>query len=185
MLSDPHIVAMYPGSFDPVTHGHLDVIRRAARLFNSLVVGVGHNPDKAPTFTAEERLAMLRPHLAPLSNVRAEAYDGLTIDFVRRCNARVLVRGIRDVADLSSEVQQAAVNLAIGGIETVFLMTSDQHVLTSSTYVKQIYELSHDVDRIRRLVPDNVAKMLMKKLGTPAGPRPAAKRRTKARRPSN
>lgn len=162
------VLAVYPGSFDPVTHGHLDVIRRTSQLFNQLIVGVGTNPDKEETFTQAERLELLAPHLGGLPNVRAAAYAGLTIDFVRSVGGHVIVRGIRDVADLSNEVQQANLNLAIGGIETVFLLTSDQHVLTSSTYVKQIYQLGGgDVERLRRLVPANVAEMLAAKLGQP------------------
>lgn len=159
------IVAVYPGSFDPVTHGHLDVIHRASLLFNELVVGVGRNPDKSELFTREERKEMLRPHVSGLPNVRVETYDGLTIDFVRSCGGRVVVRGIRDAADLSSEMQQASVNRTIGGIETVFLMTSDQYALVSSTLVKQIYELSNGAaERVRRLVPDNVVEALAAKL---------------------
>lgn len=160
-----HIVAVYPGSFDPVTYGHLDLIRRAARLFNELVVGVGRNPDKQELFTPAERVELLRPHLRDLPNVRIEAYEGLTMDFVHRVGGRVLVRGLRDVADLSHEVQQANVNMLIGGIETVFLLTSDQHVLTSSTYIKQIFELGGGrTERIERLVPPNVARALARKL---------------------
>jgi len=158
------IIALYPGSFDPVTHGHVDVIRRAARLFNELVIGVGRNPGKEELFTPAERLELLRPHIQRLPNVRAEAYDGLTIDFARQCGARVLVRGIRDVADLSDELQQANVNLAIGDVETVFLLTSDEYVLTSSTYVKQIYEMGGGPQRLRRLVPGNVVRALARKL---------------------
>ena len=162
------IVAVYPGSFDPVTHGHLDVIRRAAGLFNKLVVGVGVNPGKEELFTLEERLGLLGPHLRGLPNVSVESYDGLTIDFVRRCAGRVLVKGIRDLTDLSHELQQANVNLTVGGVETVFLLTSDQHVVTSSTYIKQIYELGGgDPERIKRLVPPNVAQRLSEKLGRP------------------
>ncbi len=166
----PHtrIVAIYPGSFDPITHGHLNLIRRAAELFNELVVGVGHNPGKDELFTQDERLDLIRPHIADLTNVRGEAYDGLTIDFVRKCGGRVIVRGIRDASDLSDELQQAAVNFAIGAVETIFMPTSDQHVMTSSTYVKQIYELGGgDPERVKRLVPHNVAKALAVKLGLP------------------
>ena len=160
-----HIIAVYPGSFDPVTHGHLDVIRRASQLFNELIIGVGRNPDKGELFTSRERLQLLKPHLADFPNVRAEAYDGLTFDFVRKCEGRVLIRGIRDAADLSSELLQANLNLTIGRVETVFLLTSDQHVLTSSTYVRQIYEMGgSDVKQIERLVPPNVAVALAKKL---------------------
>jgi pantetheine-phosphate adenylyltransferase len=169
-----HVIAVYPGTFDPVTHGHLDVIRRASKIFNELVVGVGTNPEKKPTFSSRERLALLAPHLSGLPNVRAAVYDGLTIDFVHQCRAHVIVRGIRDLGDLSDEIQQAALNLAVGGVETVFLLTSDQHVLTSSTYVKQIYELGGgDTKRLQRLVPENVARQLVTKLGRPRRrPRP-------------
>jgi len=160
-----HIVAVYPGSFDPVTHGHLDVIRRAARLFNELIIGIGRNPGKETLFTPQERIKLLEPHLASFPNVRAEAYDGLTFDFVRKCNARVLIRGIRDTTDLSNELLQANLNLTIGQVDTVFLLTGDQHVLTSSTYIKQIYEMGGgDLERIERLVPRNVAEALAEKL---------------------
>ncbi|MBU0616329.1 MAG: pantetheine-phosphate adenylyltransferase [Planctomycetes bacterium] len=160
-----HIVAVYPGSFDPVTHGHLDVIRRAAKLFNELIIGIGRNPGKDMMFTPQERLDMLEPLLAEWPHVRAEAYDGLTFDFVQQCNARVIVRGIRDTTDLSNELLQANLNLMIGQIDTVFLLTRDQHVLTSSTYIKQIYEMGGGgLERIERLVPHNVAEALAQKL---------------------
>jgi pantetheine-phosphate adenylyltransferase len=162
------ITAVYAGSFDPVTLGHLDVIRRASRLFNRLVIGIGRNPDKAEMFTQQERLEMIRPHLRKLPNVTAQIYDGLTTDFVKKVGARVLVRGIRDFTDLSFELLQANVNMAIGGVDTVFLLTSDEHVLTSSTYIKQIYEMGGgDRDRLLRLVPPNVIRWLDKKLGPP------------------
>lgn len=163
-----HIIAVYPGSFDPVTHGHLDVIRRAAQLFNELIIGIGLNPGKDEFFTPQERIALLDPHLKEFRNVRAEAYDCLTFDFVRRCNARVLIRGIRDTTDLSNELLQANLNLTVGQVDTVFLLTRDQHVLTSSTYIKQIYEMGGgDLERIERLVPRNVAEALARKLQHP------------------
>ena len=161
------IVAVFQGSFDPVTFGHLDVIRRAARLFNELIVAIGINPDKAPLFSPQERMDLLLPHIADLPNVRAASYAGLTIDFVRECGANVLVRGIRDMADLNHEVQLANLNRMIGGVETVFMLTSDQHVLTSSTYIKQIYEMGGgDLSRFKQLVPDNVAERLAERLAT-------------------
>jgi pantetheine-phosphate adenylyltransferase len=167
--SAEHIVAVYPGSFDPVTHGHLDVIRRAARLFNELIIGIGRNPGKETLFTPQERIELLEPHLAGFVNVRAEAYDGLTFDFVRQCHARVLIRGIRDTTDLSNELLQANLNLTIGQVDTVFLLTRDQHVLTSSTYIKQIYEMGGgNLERIERLVPRNVAEALAAKLNSEA-----------------
>lgn len=162
-------IAVYQGSFDPVTYGHLDVIRRAARLFNQLIVGIGVNPDKEEFFSSQERLEMLLPHIEDLPNVRAATYDGLTIDFVRECKAHVLLRGIRDMADLSNEVQLANLNRLVGSVETVFMLASDQHVLTSSRYIKQIYEMGGgDLGRIAQLVPPNVAQRLAEKLGRPA-----------------
>lgn len=164
--SHHHVVAVYQGSFDPVTFGHLDVVRRGAQIFNELIVGIGQNPDKAPLFTPAERLEMLIPHIVSLPNVHAATYDGLTIDFVRQCKASVLLRGIRDMADLSNEVQLANLNRLVGNVETVFMMASDQHVLTSSTYIKQIYQMGGgDPARIERLVPPNVARRLAEKLG--------------------
>lgn len=166
-MPDTHAntVAVYQGSFDPVTYGHLDIIRRASTLFDRLIVGIGKNPAKTEMFTPHERLEMLNPHLADLPNVTAATYDGLTIDFVRECNAGVLLRGIRDMADLSNEVQLANLNRLVGGVETVFMLASDQHVLTSSTYIKQIYEMGGgDRARIEQLVPPNVAERLAAKL---------------------
>jgi pantetheine-phosphate adenylyltransferase len=175
--------AVFQGSFDPVTFGHLDVIRRAARLFNELVVGIGRNPDKEQLFTPQERLELLRPHIADLRNVRAATYDGLTIDFVRECKAQVLVRGIRDMADLNHEVQVASLNRLVGGVETVFMLTSDQYVLTSSTYIRQIYEMGgSDITRVRQLVPPNVAQRLAEKLG---GSRPPLRRRRARAKPES
>lgn len=160
-----HITAVFQGSFDPVTFGHLDVIRRGAQIFNELIVGIGKNPDKEQFFTPQQRLELLQPHIEGLPNVRAATYDGLTIDFVRQCGAQVLLRGIRDMADLSHEVQLANLNQLVGGVETVFMLTSDQHVLTSSKYIKQIYEMGGcDLARIEQLVPPNVAQRLAEKL---------------------
>jgi pantetheine-phosphate adenylyltransferase len=160
-----HIIAVYPGSFDPVTHGHLDVIRRASTLFNELIIGIGRNPGKDVMFTPQERLDLLLPLLDEWPHVRAESYDGLTFDFVRQCRARVIVRGIRDTTDLSNELLQANLNLTVGQIDTVFLLTRDQHVLTSSTYIKQIYEMGGgDLQQLERLVPRNVAEALARKL---------------------
>ncbi len=164
------IVAVFQGSFDPVTYGHLDIIRRGAQLFNKLVVGIGKNPDKEHIFSPQERLELLLPHINDLPNVQADTYDGLTIDFCRARGARVLVRGIRDMADLNHEVQIANLNRLVGGVETVFILTSDQHALTSSTYIRQIYEMGGgDVNRIQQLVPENVAKRLADVLGNQRG----------------
>ena len=164
--SHPSVIALYAGSFDPVTNGHLDIIYRAAALFSELVVGVGQNPQKQSLFTADERVALVLPHLAKHPNIRVEAYDGLTVDYCRRIGARVLIRGIRDVADFAGEQQQANVNRVIGQVESVFLLASDTHMVTSSTYIRQIFELGGgDREQILRIVPPNVAKALSKRLG--------------------
>lgn len=156
-----NVVAVYPGSFDPVTFGHLDIIRRAARLFTEVVVGIGINPKKEDIFTPEQRVDLIRPHVADWPNVRVESYHGLTIDFVQQVGGSVLLRGIRDVNDLSHELRQANVNMMIGGIETIFMLTSDQYILTSSTYIRQIYEMGGGENApIRRLVPPNVVQAM-------------------------
>ncbi len=158
-------VAIFPGMFDPVTLGHLDIIERASRLYDKLIVAVGDNPLKEPTFTQSERREMLAEHTRPWANVDVQTYSGLTVEYARSIGARVILRGIRDNVDLHAELEIATTNLIIGGIETVFLMTSGQHMLTSSTLIKQIVEIGrYDPDRLARLVPLDVAKKLEKRL---------------------
>lgn len=159
-------LAVFPGTFDPLTHGHLDIIRRAARIFDRLIVAVGQNPEKSQWFTAAERVEMIAELTGDLANVSVESFDGLTMDYVRRVGAGVILRGIRDSDDLRVELQAANTNLLVGGVETVFLMTSDQHALTSSTFIKQIVEMggcSHD--RLSRLIPENVLNRLETRWG--------------------
>ncbi len=153
---------VFPGQFDPITNGHLDVIRRGAGLFDEVIVGVGVNPEKSELFDQHERLAMVSDVLtaAGLGNVRFESYTGLTADFVRRKQATCLLRGIRDVTDLRYEFQSALANRAVGGVETLFLMTGDQYALTSSSLIRQIVTLGGDVDTLRKLVPDAVVSRL-------------------------
>ncbi len=159
------IAAVFPGAFDPLTHGHLDIIRRGCRLFDRLIVAVGHNPEKMALFSADERVAMLQECCGDLSNVEVASYNGLTADFVRQVGARVILRGIRDNVDLRVELRQANTNLLVGDVETVLLMTSDQHALTSSTLIKQIIEIGgYDQQRLSRLIPDNVLKRLEARL---------------------
>lgn len=167
------LVAVFPGMFDPVTHGHLDIIERASRLFDRLVVGVGQNPLKAEVFTAEERRDMLAKHTRELPNVGVETYTGLTVEFAREVGARVILRGIRDQVDLHGELEIAMANRIMGGMETVFLMTDARHVLTSSAIIKQIVEIgTYDTDHLAKLVPLDVAKKLERRLrGTVRQPR--------------
>jgi pantetheine-phosphate adenylyltransferase len=158
------IRAVLPGAFDPLTNGHLDLIKRAAQMVDELIVAIGHNPEKAALFTTSERMDMLREVLAGMDGVQVQAYEGLTADFVKSVNAKVMIRGIRDNVDLHYELQQANVNLIVGNVETLFLMTRDQFALTSSTYIKQIVEMGvQDLDRLSRLVPANVAVRLRDK----------------------
>ena len=162
-LTEPTI-AVFPGAFDPVTNGHVDLIHRAAGLFDKLIIGVGHNPEKKALFDAEERVAMLEAELHDLPEVQVRAYGGLTMEFARSVGARVILRGIRDAVDLRTELLAANANLIVGGVETVFLMASDQHALTSSTLIKQIVELGgHGSKQLTRLVPVEVYKRLLKK----------------------
>lgn len=169
-------IAVFAGTFDPPTSGHLDIIKRSRRLFDRLIVAVGRNPEKAPFFTEAERVGMLRELTAGMDNVRVEAYPGLTMDFVREAGASVIIKGIRDSSDLGSELQQANVNLLAGNVETVFLLTSDQHALTSSTLIRQVVEFGGDTERLSRLVPPRVAKLLRARMRERGG---AAEKRGK------
>jgi len=158
-------IAMFPGTFDPVTYGHLDIIERASRMYPRLIVAVGNNPEKASLFTAQERVHMLQAKLAHLENVEVQPYDGLTAAFARDVGARVIIRGIRDNVDLHAELELANTNLMISGIETVFLMASSQHALTSSNLIKQIVHIGgYDVNRLSRLVPLDVAEALEQRM---------------------
>ncbi len=162
--ADPNI-AIFPGMFDPVTHGHLDIIARASRLYAKLLVAVGDNPLKEEVFTPQQRLEMLAEHTSHLSNVEVQTYSGLTVEFARSVRAGVILRGIRDTVDLHAELEIATANRIIGDIETVFMVTSGEHVLTSSTLIKQIVEIGqYDAAHLARLVPLDVAKRLEERL---------------------
>ena len=158
-------LAIFPGTFDPVTHGHLDIIQRASKLYERLIVAVGENPLKTRVFTLEERKDMLVEHIPDLSNVEVRIYSGLTVEFARSVGAGVILRGIRDNVDLHAELEIATTNLIIGDVETVFLMTSGQHMLTSSNLIKQIVEIGrYDTGHLARLVPLDVARKLEERL---------------------
>jgi pantetheine-phosphate adenylyltransferase len=170
-------IALFPGTFDPPTNGHMDIIQRGRALFDKLIVAVGHNPEKESLFPTNERLAMLRTLTKRWTNVSIESYDGLTMDFARAQNASAILRGIRDGLDLHYEMQQANVNRTVGDVDTIFLLATDIHILTSSTLIKQIVQLGgNDAERIERLVPPTVAARLAKRLGMKLT-KPRAKRR--------
>lgn len=161
--SQVHRVGVFPGQFDPITNGHLDVIRRGVRLFDELIVAVGINPEKRELFTIEERVSMIRTLLDDTPGVRVEKYTGLTVDFVRHSGATALLRGIRDVSDLRYEFQLALANRAVGGVETVFIMAGEQYALTSSSLIRQVVALGGDVRQLSSILPDIVVEGLREK----------------------
>ena len=169
-------IAVFPGQFDPITRGHLDLIGRGAALFDEVIVGVGNNPDKRELFNQDERVAMIAEHLTQTPRASVRRYAGLTADFVRDVRATAILRGIRDVADLRYEFQLALANRAISGIETVFIMTGDQFALTSSSLIRQVVMLGGDPRTLAALVPDNVVGRLIRwqqghaRLTTPDAP---------------
>lgn len=165
------MIAVFPGSFDPITFGHLDIVKRAACLFEKLIIGVGINPEKKPLFSTETRVGLIIESLsscdalvatfAHRGDIEVSTYQGLTIDFAKQQGATVLVRAIRDFADLQFEMHQARLNRRIGGIETLFLSPSDSHLVTSSTLVRQIWEYGQkDATKLVDLVPQCVIDKL-------------------------
>ena len=153
-------VAVYPGVFDPVTLGHLDIIRRGAALFDRLIVAVASETDKQPLFTTDERARMLRETTAEIKNVAVDTYEGLTVDFVRKHGASVILRGLRQHSDFEYEYQLALTNRAIAAIETVFVMADEKVAYISSRLVREVAALGGDISP---LVPPNVAKAIRKK----------------------
>jgi pantetheine-phosphate adenylyltransferase len=155
--------AVFPGQFDPITKGHLDVISRGVKLFDQLIVAVGINPDKREMFSVDERVEMIRSLVKRLPGVRVEKYTSLTVDFVKQVHATAILRGIRDVTDLRYEFQLAMANRAVGGVETVFIMTGDRYALTSSSLIRQIVSLGGDLKQLTGLLPNIVLQQLRRK----------------------
>ena len=155
-------VAVYPGSFDPVTLGHIDIIQRTAKMFDKVVIGVLRNRSKSPLFTAEERVELLKQVTADIPNVEVQSFQGLLIDFVRQNHANVIVRGLRAITDFEYELQMAQTNrmLSHGKIDTVFLTTSLEYAYLSSSAIKQIASFDGD---ITPCVPDFVADLIYEK----------------------
>ncbi len=153
-------IAVFPGQFDPITNGHLDVIRRGVALFDRLVVAVGINPDKRELFPLDVRVAMIKKLLIDVPAVTVEPYTGLTVDLVRKVGATTILRGIRDVSDLRYEFQLALANRTVGGIETVFIMTGDQYALTSSSLIRQVVSLGGDIRQLSSVLPKLVIEKL-------------------------
>ncbi len=156
-------IGVFPGQFDPITNGHLDVIKRGVGLFDELVVAVGIYPYKRECFTSDERVAMIKALVKEIDGVRVEKYTGLTVDFAKSIKATVILRGIRDVLDLRYEFQLAMANRVVGTIETVFIMTGDQYALTSSSLIRQVVALGGDVRSLSALLPLIVVEQLREK----------------------
>ncbi|MEI6300627.1 MAG: pantetheine-phosphate adenylyltransferase [Betaproteobacteria bacterium] len=155
------IKAVYPGTFDPITRGHEDLVRRAADLFDTVVVGVADSRGKKPFFTLGERIELARDALSPYKNVRVEGFSGLLRDFVREQDARVILRGLRAVSDFEYEFQMAGMNRTlIPHVETVFLTPSEQYMFISATIVREIATLGGDVGPF--VPPEVQARMLAK-----------------------
>ncbi len=138
--------AIYPGTFDPVTNGHMDIVQRAASLFDSVVVAVTNNPGKQPLFLVEERVAMIQEELSGLDNATVESFDGLLMDYAERREAAVIVRGLRAITDFEFEFQMALVNRKLSNdIVTVFLMPNEKYTYLNSTIVKEVAKFDGDV----------------------------------------
>ncbi len=154
--------AVYPGTFDPCTYGHLDIIERAAKLFDEVVVGVLRNSAKTPLFSTEERVNILRKVTEGIPNIRVCSFDGLSVDFVQSCDAQVIIRGLRAITDFEYELQMAQTNRVMApGIDTMFLTTSLQYAYLSSTTVKEVASYGGDISHF---VPPLVAENIMKKI---------------------
>ena len=156
--------AIYPGSFDPVTFGHLDVIRRAASIFDELTVSVLNNTQKTPLFSVEERVRILEEATKEMPNVKVDSFSGLLINYAREKDVHVVIRGLRAITDFEYELQIAQTNrkLSNGELDTIFLTTSLEYAYLSSSSVKEIAEFHGDISQC---VPDFVAKLVYEKYG--------------------
>ena len=152
-MNKKFVRAIFPGSFDPITNGHLDVISRGMKLFDELIVAVGRSPIKNQLFTPEERVEMIAELITDMPGVLVECFDGLTVEYAARKKADVILRGLRSLTDVQYEFQLAMTNRAVAGIETVFVMTSEQYGFTSSTLIREIATLGGDLSN---LIPKSI-----------------------------
>jgi len=156
-------LAVYPGSFDPLTNGHVDIILRGARLFDRIVVAILVNAEKSPLFTMEERVDIVRAVFKDQPNVEVETFDGLLVDYVARRNAQVIVRGLRAVSDFEYEFQMALMNQRLNDrIQTIFMTPAEQYTYISPRLIKEVFALG---GRVHGLVPDMVEARLREKVG--------------------
>ncbi len=157
--------AVCPGSFDPVTNGHLDIIGRASRLFDEVIVGVGINQSKTRLFTVDERIDMLREVISSYGNVRVESFRGLLVDFCHAQQASVLIKGLRAVSDFDYELQMAQMNIGLAGVETLFMPTNPLYSFLSSSLVKDVAKWGGDISTH---VPEVVREALLARLDPPS-----------------
>ncbi|MDP3730209.1 MAG: pantetheine-phosphate adenylyltransferase [Candidatus Omnitrophota bacterium] len=156
-------IAVYPGTFDPVTYGHIDIIKRAAKIYDKVIVAVAHNESKSPLFSVEERVSMLEDSVRYLKNVIVDDFDGLAVDYVRSKDSRIMIRGLRMISDFESEFQMALTNRKLSGdIETIFMMPNESYSYISSKLMKEAARLGADV---KNFIPKKVRILLKKKLG--------------------
>ncbi|MBI4727912.1 MAG: pantetheine-phosphate adenylyltransferase [Acidobacteria bacterium] len=151
------MTAVYPGTFDPITNGHVDIIGRARRHFPHVVVALSQNPSKAPLFSKEERLAMAKEAVSGLPGVEVDAFEGLLVDYLARRGAAVLVKGLRAIGDFDYELQMAQMNHRMSGVETFFMVANPLYSFLSSSIVKEVARFGRDVEG---LVPPEVARRL-------------------------
>ena len=153
--------AIYPGSFDPITNGHLDVISRARNIFDKVIIAVANNPVKKPLFTNIERVGLIQENISDRAGIEVMGFDGLVVDLAKQLNAVALIRGLRAISDFEHEFQMAQMNRHLDDtIETIFLMPNERYFFTSSSLVKQVFQFT---DREKHLVPENVQAALSKK----------------------
>ncbi len=158
-MADMKRIAIYPGSFDPVTNGHLDVLKRASALFDKVIVGIATNTRKGSMFTKEKRKELVEGNLGNFENVEVKIFDGLTVDMARKEGANVLIRGLRAVSDFEYEFQLAQMNRHMDDeIETIFLMPSQDYFYTSSQLIKGVSRFASE--RVKKFVPENVLRAL-------------------------
>ncbi|MBI4335476.1 MAG: pantetheine-phosphate adenylyltransferase [Candidatus Omnitrophica bacterium] len=154
--------AVYPGSFDPITYGHIDIIKRAAVIFDEVIVAVAHNTEKRPLFSVAERVAMLKKATAGIKNVKVDDFDALAVDYVKKHGIRVIIRGLRMISDFEYEFQMALTNRKLNKhIETIFMMPSESYSYVSSKLIKEAAALGAN---LREFVPSFVEKGLLKKI---------------------
>jgi pantetheine-phosphate adenylyltransferase len=161
------IIALYPGSFDPITNGHLDIAIRASRIFDKTIIGVFATPSKHLTFSLNERVALAKEATKNLPKVEVMPYEEVTVEFAKKVNASVLVRGLRMVGDFEWEFEMAMMNQLLSpGLETINFMASQEYQFLSASLVKEVSLLGGGVNKIEKLVPPNVAEALKKKFLT-------------------